>query len=76
VHGADPRRHPNPQVRPWPLSERRRRMKPGGSNLKSMVAPLTRTGPAWDGVGKVGVVQFGVSQTFARKQFHPHNEVG
>ena len=51
-------------------------MKPGGSNLKSMVAPLTQTGPAWYGVGKVGVIHFGISQAFARKQFRPHNQVG
>ena len=51
-------------------------MKPGGSNLKSVVAPLTQTGPAWDGVGKVGVIHFVVSRAFAGKQFRPHNEVG
>jgi hypothetical protein len=51
-------------------------MKPRGSHLKSKITPLTQTGPAWDGVGKGGVIQFGVSQTFAGKQFHPNNEVG
>ena len=51
-------------------------MKPAISNLEFMVALSAQIGLARDCVGKIGVMQFAVWQTFARNHFCGRNEVG